>query len=177
MKRHAFESFALVFGLLLSVISSAPTGAATTTITPDCTHLVVAGGSFEGAAGTGSMVILVANAGKRCGLEGFPKVVFNNSHGAVVDGLNRHRSSMVYGMPQPRFITLPPGGVASIGVSWADNPVNNQKCPLAAFADVSLPSGIGRLSGSPGLFEVAPCGGTLYVTPLEAGAVPMPNSG
>jgi hypothetical protein len=94
------------------------------------------------------------------------------SHGVVVAGVTFHQPSMVFAMPRPKLITLAPGSVASIGLSWSDIANGNATCRAAAYASVSLPKGSGSLSGYPGLYEVAPCGGWLRVTPIEMGAVP-----
>jgi hypothetical protein len=177
MRLKMFVTVSLVVGLSTPLFSSASSEAAISTKTPACTNLVVAASSSLGAGGTGAVIILVANAGKRCRLEGYPKVVFYNIHGVGVDSINLHQPSMRFGEPTPKLITLPSSSVASFGVSWADNGNNNEKCPAAAWTDVSLPTGIGSFHGYPGLAQAAPCGGTLYVTPLEAGAVPAPSNG
>jgi hypothetical protein len=170
MRTKLFAAVAVTVGLSVPLLSG--TQSEGTTTAPPCTHLVVAASSVEHAAGTGSLTLLVANTGGRCQLEGYPKVVFFNSHGVVVAGVTYHQPSMVFAMPRPKLITLAPGSVASIGLSWSDIANGNATCRAAAYASVSLPKGIGSLNGYPGLYEVAPCGGWLRVTPIEVGAVP-----
>ena len=138
--------------------------------TPACSHLVLAAGQTTGTLGTGALVILVANAGARCELEGYPRVVFFNARGVAVDTINVH-SGGPFAMGRPRLVVLAHSAVASIGVSWADSPSAHGSCPLANWADVSLPEGIGSLAGGPAV-NAAPCGGYLRVTPLEAGPRP-----
>jgi hypothetical protein len=170
MRTKMLAAVALMVGLSVPLLSGIQSAATTTA--PPCTHLVVAASSVEHAAGTGSLTLLVANTGARCQLEGWPKVVFFNSQGVVVAGVTYHQPSMVFAMPRPKLITLAPGNVASIGLSWSDTANGNATCRAAAYASVSLPKGIGRLRGYLGLYEVAPCGGWLRVTPIEMGAVP-----
>jgi hypothetical protein len=107
-------------------------------------------------------------------VEGYPRVEFFNVHGDAVDTKDLHVSSMFYAEPRPRIIVLAHNGVASVGLSWADNPVNHQTCPRAAWATVTLPNDMRTLSSSPGVWA-SPCGGYLMVTPIEAGPVPTPN--
>lgn len=138
--------------------------------TPACSHLVLAAGQATGTQGTGSLVILVANAGPRCEVEGYPRIVFFNARGVAVDAINFH-SGGPYAMQRPRLVSLARNGVASIGVSWADSPSAHETCPVASWADVTLPGGIGSLEGGPAV-NAAPCGGYLRVTPLEEGPSP-----
>ena len=72
-----------------------------------------------------------------------------------------------------RLVTLAPGGIATFGVSFGDNPVNNESCPKVVKADVQLVSGIGRFEAVFSL-AISPCSG-LSVTPIESGAWPRPN--
>ena len=168
-----------IAGLLVAVIasgwaldstSSNAAASVASHVTSPCSHLVLAAGQTTGTGGTGSLVILVANAGSRCEVEGFPRVVFFNARGVAVDSINFHVGGP-FAMDRPHAVVLARNGVASIGVSWADAPTAHETCPLVSWADVSLPNGVGSLEGGPAV-NAAPCGGYLRVTPLEAGPSP-----
>jgi hypothetical protein len=92
----------------------------------------------------------------------------------VVDNRDLHAPSMLFAEPRVATLTLSRGSVATFGVSWADNPVGKQTCPLTARAVVVLSKGIGNIWGEVPINSV-PCGGTLWVTPIESGAWPLPN--
>lgn len=141
---------------------------------PLCSRLVVATGASQGAGGTGTLVILVANAGQRCELKGYPKVEFFSARGVAIDTRDLHQNSAFYAEPKPRTVVLATNGVASVGLSWGDNPVDNQTCKPAAWSNITLPLGAHAPSYSPAVLA-SPCGGYLIVTPLEAGPVPVPN--
>ncbi|HSN02131.1 MAG TPA: DUF4232 domain-containing protein [Acidimicrobiales bacterium] len=173
VKIRAWSARLLAMGLTYAAVlvpASGVAASATSHETPACSHLVLAAGQTTGTLGTGSLVILVANAGARCELEGYPRVVFFNARGVPVDTINVH-SGGPFAMERPRVVLLARNAVASIGVSWAQSPSNHGTCPLASWADVSLPDGIGSLEGGPAV-NAAPCGGYLRVTPLETGPSP-----
>jgi hypothetical protein len=138
-----------------------------------CTHLVVATTTMGGAGGTGEVTLLFANAGARCEVRGYPHVSLFNSSGLMTKSSNQHKSSYIFAEPRPAAVVLSRDEVASVGLSWSDNPVNDQSfsksCPRAAWLDVTLPSGADV--GEP-TFRGAPCGGSLFVTPFELGPVP-----
>jgi hypothetical protein len=165
-----FLAVGLVYGAAFVVPSGSGAASLTSHATPACSHLVLAAGQATGTLGTGSLVILVANSGSRCEVEGYPRVVFYNARGVAVDSINIHTGGP-FAMGRPRVVALAHNGVASIGLSWADSPSNHETCPLASWADVSLPDGIGSLEGGPAV-NAAPCGGYLRVTPLEPGPSP-----
>ena len=164
-------------GLVYGSVAVSPTSASASVAgreTPACSHLVLAAGQATGTQGTGSLVILVANAGSKCEVEGYPRIVFFNAHGVAVDAINFH-SGGPYAMGRPRMVSLARNGVASIGVSWAVSPSAHETCPVASWADVTLPGGVGSLEGGPAV-NAAPCGGYLRVTPLESGPSPALSS-
>lgn len=164
----------LVAAALAYAAVAVPSTAATATVSsraiPACSHLVLAAGQATGTLGTGSLVILVANSGPRCEVAGYPRVVFFNARGVAVDTINLH-SGGPFAMDRPRVVILARNGVASIGLSWADSPSAHETCPVASWADVTLPDGVGSLEGGPAV-NAAPCGGYLRVTPLEGGPTP-----
>ena len=163
-----------VFAPTLTASAAGSSSPAVRTSIPRCSNLVVAASTTEGAGGTGGLVLLFANVGSRCVVGGFPRIVFFNSQGNEIDTRDVHSSSMFYAEPKPRSITIGHDGVASVGLSWQDNPVNSQTCPRAAWATVTLSSGGRQITGSPAV-SASPCGGYVFVTPLEAGPKPSPN--
>lgn len=165
-----FLAVGLVYGATAAPFTSVAASVSSREI-PACSHLILAAGQATGTLGTGSMVILVANSGSRCEVEGYPRVVFFNARGVAVDATNIH-SGGPFAMDRPRVVVLARNAVASIGLSWANSPSTHETCPLASWADVTLPGGIGSLEGGPAV-NAAPCGGYLRVTPLEAGPSPV----
>jgi hypothetical protein len=134
----------------------------------------------DGLAGTGLLVIGIANTGASCRLGGYPEVEFFNAKGVAVDHRDFHDSSMAFAEPRSVTMTLRHEGSASIGVSWSDNPVtltngHTTTCPRTGSLTVTLVHGVGQLSGL--LYvSASPCGGGLDVTPIEDGAWPRPNA-
>jgi Protein of unknown function (DUF4232) len=157
---------ALVTPLTPLAIRGSASAAATI---PICSHLVVATTPQEGAGGTGASSILFANSGKRCEIKGYPHVALFSEAGSKLKSYNWHQKSYIFAEPKPEVVVLSHNEVASVGLSWSDNPVDNEGCPRAAWLDVSLPNGTDV--GGPD-FRGAPCGGGLFVTPFELGPYP-----
>lgn len=139
---------------------------------PACAHLIVGVTEVNGAAGTEGATFLLANAGPRCSLEGFPTVVFYGAHGNPVDPIDVHRASTFFAEPPAKLLVLAHSSVASVGVSWSDTPTSKSSCPPATSAKIVLPNGVGVIDAQPSIIA-APCGGKLFVTPIEAGAEPI----
>jgi hypothetical protein len=155
-----------VLTLMANVALSSPAGVH---VTPACSRLVVGATSTGGAGGTGETTLLIANSGPPCEIEGYPRIELFSASGSLMKTTNTHSESYIFAEPAPRTVVLAQGAVASVGVSWSDNPVNNERCARAAWMEVSLPNG--ATIGSPN-FRGAPCGGYLWVTPFEAGPLP-----
>ena len=89
-----------------------------------------------GAAETGSMTFDIINRGPACQISGYPDVSFENASAIAVDHRDVHTSSMLFSEPRPLTVAIPRDGVATFGVSWSDNPVNdrpyNKACPETA---------------------------------------------
>jgi hypothetical protein len=170
----------LVLGLL---IATAPTlvpsvvASASTDRTPSCVsdQLAVFDSQWLAAAGNGAMVFDVANTGARCHLEGYPSVEFLDAKQRPVDYRDTHNySSMQFAEVKKSMVTLAAGGIATFGVSFSDNPVNNDSCPKVVSAVVQLRGGVGQFWGEFPI-RLSPCGNGLLVTPIEKGAWPRPN--
>jgi hypothetical protein len=167
MKRVWVALFSLVAFAFVPVFTR---GAGAGAITPSCTRLVVGTSTVEGTDGSGYLTILFANAGATCQLEGFPSVHFFEPNITHLVGHDVHRSSMVFASPGPRRIVLTRGKVASVGVTWNDDPKAGQGCPSTQWLNVVLP-GPNRENYQPSL-NAKPCGTALWVTPFESGAQP-----
>jgi hypothetical protein len=127
------------------------------------------------AAGNGAMVFDIANTGAKCNLEGYPSVEFLDAKQRAVDDHDIHGdSSMQFAAGKKSIVTLAAGGIATFGVSFSDNSVNNDACPKVALAVVQLRGGMGQFWGGFPI-QLAPCGNYLLVTPIEKGAWPRPN--
>ncbi|HEY5266861.1 MAG TPA: DUF4232 domain-containing protein [Acidimicrobiales bacterium] len=167
----------LTTGLLL-LGSPLLTGSAsaTTAPLPGCaaSQLELFASGWFGAGGTGAMAFEVVNRGALCRIGGYPSVTFVDASDFGIDHHDLHRASMLFSEPKSMTLNLPRSGVATFGVSWADNPVGNDICPNMARAEVVLKDGVGNLSGLVPI-NSAPCGGTLMVTPIESGSWPRPN--
>ena len=120
------------------------------------------------------MAFDTVNRGNRCRIKGYPSVTFVDPSDLGADAHDLHRSSMIFAEPKAEVVTLGRGGVATFGVSWSDNPIGTQACPVTARAQIQLRQGIGSLWGLVPI-NPSPCGGTLFVTPIESGTWPRPN--
>ena len=169
----------LVIGLMIATVPAlapATAGSASSVRTPSCVsdQLEVFDSMGYGDAGNGAMVFDIANAGAMCHLEGYPNVKFLNAKQRPVDDRDYHQSSMQFAEPKKSLVTLASGGVATFGVSFGDNPVNNDACPRVVHAVVQLGSGAGQFWGEFPI-QLAPCGNYLLITPVEKGGWPRPN--
>ena len=155
----------------------ATSASASTRPEPACSSaqlVVLASGSLA-AAGNGSMAFDVVNRGASCRIDGYPSVTFLNAIGRAVDNRDFHNSSsMLFAEPKASMVTIARNGVATFGVSWGNNPVNDEACPLSANAVVELRSGVENFWGEVPI-DPSPCGNYLVVTPIESGAWPRPN--
>jgi hypothetical protein len=174
LRRLLVGSIAAIALSTSAVATQGTTTSAASPSLPPCSRLVIAAGTPEGGLGTGTLVILLANAGKRCEIAGYPRVQLFTIHGAAMHASNLHKSSMFYAEPRPRTVVLPHNGVASAGLSWGDNPVGDQTCVRAAWATIALPDGVTVQANSPSV-SATPCGGYLLVTAIELGPTPAPN--
>lgn len=168
-----------LFVLVLPAMSSSLSSGASVPRPCASDQLMVLASSTQGAAGTGFVTIDIANRGATCRIGGLPHVSFFNAKGVAIDHRNFYESSMVFAEPRSVTVTLAHDGSASLGVSWSDNVVNNlpynTTCPMTTSIYITLRGGVGRLAGLLPLVA-RPCGGSLNVTPIEPGAVPLPST-
>ena len=165
--------------MILPTVSASSSSAAP--LSPPCAsdQLMVLASNTDGLAGTGEMVIDIANIGASCRIGGYPQVEFFNSKHVAVDHHDFHGSSMAFTEPRSVTVTLRHKGSASIGISWSDEPVTlhgrTTTCPSTVSMSVALVRGVGHLSGF--LYvSASPCGGGVDVTPIEDGAWPQPDA-
>jgi hypothetical protein len=137
---------------------------------PSCTHLVVATSTVEGADGAGYATVLFVNTGATCELEGYPTVKFFVTKASHLIGHDIHHASMVFAEPSPHRVILARGVVASVGVTWQDDPQPHQSCSTASWINVVLP-GPNRENYQPSI-NAKPCGSNVWVTNFESGARP-----
>ena len=163
---------------MLPIVATSSTSAAT--LPPPCasSQLGVLASDTQGFAGTGAVVVGIANRGAACRIGGFPQVTFLNDKSVAVDRRDYHDSSMPFAEPGSETLTLGHNGAASVGVSWSDNSVtlhgHTTRCPRTVSLSITLVHGVGHLSGFLSVSTSA-CGGGVTVTPIEAGAWPRPN--
>jgi len=161
---------ALVAALVVALVPTLASATQAASSTPSCTRLVVGTTTVEGADGAGYLTILFANAGVTCELSGYPSVQLFVPHATRLRGHDVHRSSMVFVELAPRRVILEHGQVASVGVTWSDDPKSHQTCSTTQWANVVLP-GPTRQNCQPSA-NATPCGTTVWVTPFEDGAEP-----
>jgi len=126
--------------------------------------------SVGGGDGAGYVTVLFVNAGGRCSMRGFPTVQFYSTRVAHLVGHDVHRSSMIFREPVARRVTLAHDCVASVGVSWQNDPTPHQSCPRTEWANVVVPDG--RHSNFQPSISARPCGNAIWITPFEAGPQP-----
>lgn len=155
----------VALGIPFSSASAAAAPSAST-----CDHLVVAMTSVGGGDGAGYVTVLFVNVGARCTMRGFPSVMFFSPQVGHLTGRDVRRSSMIFREPAAHRVTLARGGVASVGVSWQNDPIPHQSCPRTQWANVVMPDA--RRSNFQPSISARPCGSAIWMTPFETGAQP-----
>jgi uncharacterized protein DUF4232 len=168
MKRVAVAMVLLWAVATLPFLSSSTSAAAAKL--PQCMNLVVAATSVQGTQQVGSTSILLVNVGGRCVFEGYPTIQFSEPRFTHLIGHDIHRATVEYASPKPKRVTLGNGMVASIGVSWGNVAPPHQVCSLTRWMNVVLP--VGRQLFFETSLVAMPCGSAIWVTPIEAGALP-----
>jgi hypothetical protein len=169
-----------LFFMIVPIVGEVSSAATSSPAPCSSGQLMVMASDTEGIAGTGFIVIGIANIGATCRIGGYPVVKFFNAKHVAVNRGDSHDSSMAFAEPPSATVTLRHEGSASIGVSWSDNSVtldngHTTTCPRTGSLTVTLERGVGQLSGL--LYATAsPCGGGVDVTPIESGAWPRPNA-
>ena len=178
---------------IIAGLSSLITWSVTSTTTtspvsavPECrqAQLQVA---MEQRGGGGSVTIplgytfLIVNiSGQTCDVRGYPyEVLFSTTTGVPVKVTISHRPNILYLQPRPRRVVLRPGGVASFGLSYADDNVAPPSQPTACIAtlvDFRLPARLSALYSFEFLLrpiDFCQTARQVDVTPLEFGPTPL----
>ena len=111
---------------------------------------------MEQRGGGGSVIIplgytfLIVNISRQsCDVRGYPyEIVFSTTTGAPVKVTISHRPNILYLQPRATRVVLRPGGVASFGLSYADDNVAPPSQPTACIAtlvDFRLPARLSAL--------------------------------
>jgi hypothetical protein len=174
--------FLVVMGIFFMIVPTVSAFSSAASVPPACKsdQLMVLASDTDGFAGTGLVVIGIANIGASCRIGGYPEVQFFNAKGVAIDHRDFRQSSNAFAEPRSTMVTLAHEGSAAVGVSWSDNSVtllngHTTTCPRAVSLSVTLDRGVGRLSGL--LYvSASPCGGGVDVTPIEDGAWPRPDA-
>lgn len=115
-------------------------------------------------------VTLTNQSARTCTLEGFPKlqmlasgqdVITNQTEGASPGGPSVNLT--------PALVTIAPGASASFVLQYVDMPDGTQECASASTLQISLPGGGGTITAA---VDIAPCGGDIYVSPVQVGTSP-----
>lgn len=93
---------------------------------------------------------LIVNIGtKSCELRGYPyEVIFSTTSGAPVKVSISHQPNVLYAQPKVQRVVLRPGGVASFGISYANDNVSPPSKParcIATLIDFRLPARLSAL--------------------------------
>jgi hypothetical protein len=124
---------------------------------------------------------LIVNIGtKSCALRGYPyEVIFSTTSGAPVKVSISHQPNVLYTQPKVRRVVLRPGGVASFGISYANDNVSPPSKPAACIAtliDFRLPARSSALYSFEFVLrpiDFCQTARNVTVTPVEGQAVPQ----
>jgi hypothetical protein len=170
VKRVAIAAVVLSIAATLPVASASTSAAAATKKLPQCMNLVVAATSVQGTSAVGSTSILMVNVGVRCVFEGYPTIQFYEPRFPQMVGRDVHGATTEYASPKPTRVILGYGMVASVGVSWSNQAKPHEVCSQTHSMNVILPNR--RQEFFETTLLAAPCGDAIWVTPIEAGALP-----
>ena len=124
---------------------------------------------------------LIVNIGtKSCVLRGYPyEVIFSTTSGAPVKVSISHQPNVLYTQPKVRRVVLRPGGVASFGISYANDNVSPPSKPatcIATLIDFRLPARSSALYSFEFILrpiDFCQTARKVTVTPVEGQAVPQ----
>ena len=124
---------------------------------------------------------LIVNIGTRsCELRGYPyELIFSTTSGAPVKLSISHKPNVLYAQPKARRVVLSPGGVASFGISYANDNASPPSKPascIATLIDFRLPARMSALYSFEFLLrpiDFCQTARNVAVTPVEVGAVPQ----
>jgi hypothetical protein len=151
--------------------ASATTTSTTTTAATGCAGLTATAGQSDGAAGTITGSIILADTGTApCTFDGYPTMALFGSGGTsigvtMVDGLSVDISPQANAAPSS--VTLTPSTHLEFTYQYSDVPSGSEtSCPSSSTASVTPPGQ--TTSTSPIALSLAPCdNGTIRVSPLN----------
>ena len=157
-----------------TTVSSGTTPATTTTAagTPACTTVVASAGQTDGAAGTITGSITLADPGSTpCDMTGYPSMALFSAAGTtlsvtIIDGLTVDISTAANA--PPALVTLTSSQSAAFTYQYSDVPTGSEtSCPSSVTISVTPP---GSNDGStPIPLSMDPCdNGTIRVSPVYA---------
>jgi hypothetical protein len=148
------------------------TTAATTTTSGGagaCTGFSITAGQTQGAAGTITGTITLAQTGPHCTITGYPSITLFSPSGTVLpltlaDGLTVHVSAPANAPPAP--VALTATGTAQFTYQYSDVPTGSAtSCPRSATVSVTPPGS--SAATAPIALVMAPCDdGNLRVSPV-----------
>jgi hypothetical protein len=133
-------------------------------------------GQSNGAAGHQAFAFILTNTGSvSCTLEGYPYVQLMNASGSAIATTPIEGNDGVTSISDlPKTVTLAAGGTASFALQYEDVPTGSQTCTAASSIGIYLPGTAFAAAPSPVTIstDIAPCGGIVYVSPVQAGTAP-----
>jgi hypothetical protein len=144
-------------------------------------------GAMEQRGGGGATSIplgytfLIVNIGTQsCELRGYPyEVLFSTTAGVPVKVSISHQRNILYAQPTARRVVLSPGGVASFGISYANDnapPPSKPVTCIATLIDFRLPARMSALYSFEFLLrpiDFCQTARKVAVTPVEGRAAPQ----
>jgi hypothetical protein len=174
------------FAIVTGSVTSANRASAATPSVKEClqAQLQVATEQRGGGGSTNfplGYTFLIVNIGaKSCVLQGYPyEVIFSTTSGAPVKVLISHQHNVLYAQPKVRRVVLRPSGVASFGISYADDnvsPPNKPATCIATLIDFRLPARLSALFSFEFVLrpiDFCQTARKVTVTPIEGQAVPQ----
>jgi hypothetical protein len=143
------------------------------------------GGGGGGGGGTTYIPLgytfLIVNIGTQsCELRGYPyEVLFSTTAGVPVKVSISHQRNILYAQPTARRVVLSPGGVASFGISYANDNASPPSTPatcIATLIDFRLPARMSALYSFEFLLrpiDFCQTARKVSVTPVEGRAAPQ----
>jgi len=150
--------------------SNPATSTTTTSSVPGaCSSFSIAAGQTQGAAGTITGTITLAQSGPHCTITGYPSITLFSSSGTVLpltlaDGLTVHVS--VPANAPPAAVALTATSTAQFTYQYSDVPTGTEtSCPRSATVSVTPPGS--SAATTPIALVMAPCDdGNLRVSPV-----------
>lgn len=120
----------------------------------------------NGAAGTLEVTVgLKSSSPTPCVLGGYPGLQLLAANGSALPTTVIRKGNYSFTAMAPTTVTLATGQSADFNMGYSDVPTGNQSCPTASSMEVTPPNATDHLVVTA---TVAPCGGTVVVSPVFA---------